>query len=130
MKKAFIILTTVLFATMAQGQTLTQQDLMGTWLVSNVENTNSNPKMASAMADAVINLYADNSFEIKEKQQSGANYTYKTTTHKNATWSYNPSTQTISTTRSKMTLKVSQSGGKTYFTDADSGLKFEVTKPI
>ena len=129
MKNAIMLLVLALFATSVHSQSLTQKDLTGTWLVRNVENSSSNLKMATAMKNAIINLYADNSFEIKEKQDDGT-YSYKTTTNKNATWSYNPSTQTISTTRSKMTLKVSQSGGKTYFTDADSGLKFEVTKPI
>ena len=129
MKNAILLFVLTLFATSVHSQSLTQKDLSGTWLVTNVENSNSNPKMAAAMKNAIINLYADNSFEIKEKQDDGT-YSYKTTTNKNATWSYNQSNNTINTTRTKMTLKVSQNGGKTYFTDSDSGLKFEVTKPI
>lgn len=82
------------------------------------------------MTNAVINLYADNSFEVKEKQQNGTTYTYNTTSNKNTTWSFNASTQTINTTRTKMTLKISKSGDKTFFTDSESGLKFEVNKPI
>ncbi len=130
MKNLITLFVFVLFAATAQSQSLTLKDITGTWLVVNVENSNSNPKMAEAMANAVINLYADNSFEIKEKQQNGTAYSYSTTSHKNATWSYNPSTQTITTTRTKMTLKVSKSGDKTFFTDSESGLKFEVNKPI
>ena len=130
MKKLISLFAFVLLAATAQSQSLTQKDVTGTWLVLNVENSSSNPKMAAAMANAVINLYADNSFEIKEKQGNGSPYTYNTTSHKNATWSYNPSTQTITTTRTKMTLKISKSGDKTFFTDSDSGLKFEVNKPI
>ena len=129
MKNAIMLFVLALFATSIHSQSLTQKDLTGTWLVTNVENSSSNPKMAAAMQKAVINLYADNSFEIKEKQDDGP-YSYKTTTNKNATWSYNPSTQTISITQSKMTLKVSQSGGKTDFTDSNSGLKFEVSQPM
>ena len=130
MKKLIALFTFVLFAVAAQSQSLTLKDVTGTWYVVNVENSNSNPKMAAAMANAVINLYADNSFEIKEKQENGSAYSYKTTSNKNATWSFNPSTQTITTTRAKMTLKISKSGGKIFFTDSESGLKFEVNKPI
>ncbi|MDC8001709.1 hypothetical protein POV26_11730 [Aequorivita todarodis] len=130
MKNLIALFVFVLLAATVQSQSLTQKDVTGTWLVTNVENSNSNPKMAAAMANAVINLYADNSFEIKERQANGTAYSYTTSTNKNATWSFNPSTQTISTTRSKMTLQISKSGDKTFFTDTDSGLKFEVMKPI
>ncbi len=130
MKNLIVLFAFVLFAVSAQSQSLTKKDITGTWLVQNVENSSSSPKMAAAMTNAVINLYADNSFEVKEKQENGTTYVYSTTTNKNATWSYNPSTQTISTTRTKMTLKISKSGDKIFFTDQDSGLKFEVMKPI
>jgi hypothetical protein len=130
MKNLIVLFAFVLFAATAQSQSLTQKDVTGTWLVVNVENSNSNPKMAAAMDNAVINLYADNSFEVKERQGNGPAYTYNTTTNKNATWSFNQSNQTINTTRSKMTLQISKSGDKTFFTDKDSGLKFEVMKPI
>lgn len=130
MKNLIALFAFVLIASTAQSQSLTLKDITGTWMVQNVENSSSNPKMATAMANAVINLYADNSFEIKEKNQNGTAYSYSTTSHKNATWSYNQSTQTITTTRTKMTLKISQSGDKTFFTDSESGLKFEVYKPI
>ncbi len=130
MKNLIVLFAFVLFAATAQSQSLTQKDVTGTWLVQNVENSGSNPKMAAAMTNAVINLYADNSFEVKERQQNGTAYVYSTTTNKNATWSYNPSTQTINTTRTKMALKISKSGDKVFFTDQDSGLKFEVIKPI
>jgi len=130
MKNLIVLFAFVLFAVSVQSQSLTQKDVTGTWLVQNVENSNTNPKMAAAMTNAVINLYADNSFEIKERQQNGTAYVYNTTTNKNATWSFNPSTQTINTTRSKMTLKISKNGDKIIFTDQNSGLKFEVIKPI
>lgn len=130
MKNLIVFFAFVLFAATAQTQSLTQKEVTGTWLVQNVENSNSNPTMAAAMTNAVINLYADNSFEVKERQQNGTAYVYNTTTNKNATWSYNPSTQTISTTRTKMTIKISKSGDKVFFTDQNSGLKFEVVKPI
>ncbi|MCZ4317457.1 hypothetical protein O4H26_00475 [Aequorivita viscosa] len=130
MKNIIALFAFILIAATVQSQSFSKKDITGTWLVQNVENSSSNPKMATAMANAVINLYADNSFEIKEKQEGGTAYSYATTTNKNATWSYNPSTQTISTTRTKITFKVSQSGDKVYFTDENSGLKFEVIKPI
>ncbi|MAP80140.1 MAG: hypothetical protein CL526_03530 [Aequorivita sp.] len=129
MKNIIILLAVILTSFAAQSQSLSKKDVTGTWFVQNVENITANPKMASAMAKAVINLYADSSFEIKQKQEGSA-YSYATTTHKNAKWSYNPSTQTINTTRSKMTFIISQSGDKIYFTDQNSGLKFEVVKPI
>ena len=81
MKNAIMLIVLALFATSVHSQSLTQKDLTGTWLVANVENSSSNPKMAAAMQNAVINLYADNSFEIKEKQADGT-YSYKTTTNK------------------------------------------------
>ncbi|MDP2688186.1 MAG: hypothetical protein Q8O62_13245 [Aequorivita sp.] len=130
MKNLIALFALVLFAGTVQSQSLTQNDITGTWLVVNVENSNSNPTMAAKMTNAIINLYADNSFEIKEKKEKGSAYEYNTTSHKNATWSYNPNTQTITTTRTKMTLKVSKSGDKVFFTDKDSGLKLEVLKPI
>ncbi len=130
MKNLIVLFAFVLFASTVQSQSLTQKDVTGTWLVVNVENSNSNPKMAAAMANAVINLYADNSFEIKEKNNNGNAYDYSTTSNKNATWSFNANTQTITTTRTKMTLKISKSGDKVFFTDQDSGLKFEVMKPV
>ncbi|CAM3313308.1 hypothetical protein [Aequorivita lipolytica] len=130
MKNLIILFAFVLFAATAQSQSLTQKDITGTWLVVNVENSSSNPQMAAAMTNAVINLYAENSFEVKEKQENGSAYVYNTTTNKNATWSFNPSTQTISTTRTKMSFKISKSGDKVFFTEQDSGLKLEVIKPI
>jgi hypothetical protein len=130
MKNLIVLFAFVLISATAQSQSLTLKDITGTWLVQNVENSSSNPKMAAAMTNAVINLYADNSFEIKEKQENGTAYAYNTTTNKNATWSYNQSTQTISTTRTKMSFKISKSGDKVFFTEQDSGLKFEVMKPI
>ncbi|HET8829822.1 MAG TPA: hypothetical protein VFM79_10800 [Pelobium sp.] len=130
MKNLIALFALVLFAGTVQSQSLTQNDITGTWFVVNVENNNSNPTMAAKMTNSLINLYADNSFEIKEKEEKGTNYVYNTTSHKNATWSYNPSTQTITTTRTKMTLKVSKSGDTVFFTDKDSGLKLEVFKPI
>ena len=130
MKNLIALLAIVLIAATAQSQSLNQKDVTGTWLVVNVENSNSNPKMAASMANAVINLYADNSFEVKERKENGTAYTYNTTSNKGATWSFNESNQTISTTRTKMTLKISKSGSQTFFTDKESGLKFEVMKPI
>ncbi|SRX54178.1 hypothetical protein [Aequorivita sp. CIP111184] len=130
MKNLIALFAFVIIAATAQSQSLTQKDVTGTWLVVNVENSNSNPKMAAAMTNAVINLYADNSFEVKEKQENGTAYVYNTTSNKNATWSFNASTQTINTTRTKMTFKISKSGDKIFFTDSESGLKFEVNKPI
>jgi hypothetical protein len=130
MKNLITLFTFVLLTATVQSQSLSQKDITGTWIVQNVENSNSNPKLAAAMTNAIINLYADNSFEIKEKQAGGTAYSYNTTSHRNATWSYNSSTQTITTTRSKMTFKVSESGDKVFFTDQNSGLKFEVIKPI
>ncbi|MEM0518043.1 MULTISPECIES: hypothetical protein [Aequorivita] len=130
MKNLITLFAFILLAANAQSQTLSQKEITGTWLVQSVENSSSNPKMAAAMANAVINLYADNSFEIKEKEPGGTAYSYTTTTHKNATWNYNASTQTITTTRSKITFKVSKNGEKVFFTDENSGLKFEVVKPI
>ncbi|MDN3724697.1 hypothetical protein QRD02_09895 [Aequorivita sp. SDUM287046] len=130
MKNILALFAFILIAATAQSQSLTQADVTGTWLVVNVENNSSNPKLAAAMQHAVINLYADNSFEIKERQQSGANYIYSTTSHKNATWNFNPGTQTITTNRANMTFKISKTGDKVFFTDQQSGLKFEVNKPI
>ncbi len=130
MKNLIVIFAVILFTATAQSQSFTQKDVTGTWLVQNVENSTSNPQMAAAMTNAVINLYADNSFEIKEREENGTAYVYNTTTNKNATWSFNPSTQTINTTRTKMTFKISKSGDKVFFTDQGSGLKFEVMKPI
>lgn len=129
MKNSVTLFACILFVFTVQSQTLTQEDLTGTWIVTKIENPNSNSKMAAAMNNAVINLYAENSFEVKEKQQGETAYSYKTTTNKNATWSFNPNTQTINTTRTNMTFKVSKSGDKVFFTDQKSGLKFEVEKP-
>lgn len=129
MKNLLALFAFVLIAATAQSQSLTQKDVTGTWIVVNVDNISSNPKMAAAMNNAVINLYADNSFEVKEKEANGAPYSYNTTSSKGATWSFNEGTQTISTTRSKMNFKISKSGNQTFFTDKDSGLKFEVKKP-
>ena len=130
MKNLIALFAIVLFVATAQSQSLTKTDVTGTWLVVNVENSSSNSKIASAMNNAVINFYADNTFEVKERSKNAAPYTYTTTTNRDATWSFNESNQTVSTTRSKMTFKISKSGDKTYFTDKDSGLKFEVMKPI
>ncbi len=129
MKNLIALFAFVLLSATVQSQSLTQKDITGTWIVANVENSNSNPKMATAMTNAILNLYADNSFEIKEKKENGKAYDYNTTSNKNATWSYDQSTQTITTTRTKMTLKVSKNGNQTFFTDSESGLKFEVVKP-
>ena len=130
MKKIIAFFAFVLIAATAQSQTQTQKDITGTWLVVNVENSSINPKVAAKMNKAVINLYADNSFEIKEKQEDGTPYSFKTTSKRNATWSYNPSSQTITTTGTKMIFKVSSSDNKVFFEDKDSGLKLEVVKPI
>ena len=130
MKKLIALFAFVLIAATAQSQTQTQKDITGTWLVVNVENSSSNPKVAAKMNKAVINLYADNSFEIKEKQEDGTPYSFKTTSKRNATWSFNPSSQTITTTGTKMIFKVSSSDNKVFFEEKDSGLKFEVVKPI
>ena len=129
MKNLIALFAFILIAVTAQSQNLTQKDISGTWLVVNVENSSSNPKMATEMKNAVINFYADNSFEIKQKQQDGTPYSFKTTSPKNATWSYNPSTETINTTGTKMTFKVASNNDKVYLEDINSGLKFEVIKP-
>lgn len=129
MKNLIALFVLVLIAATTQSQSLTQQEITGTWLVVKVENSASNPKMAAAMDQAVINFYADNSFELKEKQDDGKPYSFKTTSHKNAKWSFNPSTQTITTTGTKMSFKVSSSDNKVFLIDKDSGLKFEVRKP-
>ncbi len=130
MKKFITLFTLVLIAAAVQSQTLTQKDITGTWLVVNVENSSSNPKLAAKMNEAVINFYADNSFEIKEKQDDGTPYSFKTSTKKNAKWSFNPSSQTISTTGTKMTFNINSSNNKVFLEDKDSGLKYEVVKPI
>ncbi|SRR5690606_6551755 len=130
MKNVITLIAFVIFVAAAQSQSLSKKDVTGSWLVVNVENSSNNPKMAESMKHAVINLYADNSFEVKQKQENSTAYSYSTTSNKNATWSFNESNQTISTTRTKMTLKISKSGDTTFFTDAGSGLKFEVIKPI
>ncbi len=130
MKKLIALFAFVLIAATAQSQTQTQKDITGTWLVVNVENSSSNPKVAAKMNKAVINFYADKSFEIKEKQEDGTPYSFITTSKRNSTWSYNPSSQTITTAGTKMTFKVSSSDNKVFFEDKNSGLKYEVVKPI
>lgn len=130
MKKLIALFAFIFIAASVQSQSLTEKDITGTWLVVNVENSSSNQKVAAAMHKAVINFYADSSFEIKEKQEDGTPYSFKTTSHKNAKWSYDPNIQMITTTGTKMILKVSSSGDKVFLEDRDSGLKFEVMKPM
>jgi hypothetical protein len=130
MKNFIALFAFVLFAATAQSQSLSQQDITGSWRIVTVENASSNPKLAASMTNAWLNFNTDKSFELKEKQENGTAVTLNTVSQKNAEWSYNESNQTITTTRTKMTLKVSRNGNKVFFTDKDSGLKFEVIKPI
>ena len=130
MKKLITLFTFILFAISVQSQSLTNKDITGTWLVVKVENSNSNPKIAKALDQALLNFNADKSFEIKVRQQGNADSKYKVTSQKNAQWSYNESKQTITTTRSELTFKVTKKNEKMIFVDQKSGLRFEVVKPI
>jgi len=130
MKKLITLFAFILLAITAQSQSLTQEDISGTWMVVKVENSNKNPKVAKALNQALLNFNANKSFEIKTKQEGNSDSKYKVTSQKNATWSYNANNQTISTTRTNMTFKVTKKNNKLYFVDQKSGLSFEVTKPI
>lgn len=130
MKKIIALFTFILFAFSVQSQSLTTKDITGSWLVVKVENSNSNPKIANALDQALLNFNADKSFEIKVRQQGNADSKYKVTSQKNAQWSYNESKQTITTTRSDLTFKVTKKNEKMIFVDQKSGLRFEVIKPI
>ena len=129
MKKLITLFAFVLFVATAQSQSLTEKDIAGTWLVVHVENGNSNPKVAQALNRALLNFKADKSFEIKTKQEGNSDSKYKVTSQKNATWSYNANKQTIKTTRTNMTFKVTKKNDKLFFVDQESGLSFEVVKP-
>lgn len=129
MKKLITLFSFVFFVATAQSQSLTEKDIAGTWLVVNVENSSSNPKVAKTLTHALLNFNTDKSFEIKTKQAGNSDSKYMITSQKNATWSYNANKQTIKTTRTNMTFKVSKKNDKLFFVDQESGLSFEVVKP-
>jgi hypothetical protein len=128
MKKIITFFALILLVATAQSQSLTAKDITGSWLVVKVENSNSNPKVAKALNQALLSFNANKSFQIKVKQESNSDSQYKVASKKDATWSYNESKQTITTTRKNMTFKVSKKNEKLFFVDQNSGLKFEVKK--
>lgn len=130
MKNLIALFAFILIAVTAQSQSLTNKDITGTWQVVNVENSNSNPKLAKILSNALLNFYPDKSFELKEKVENGAVSKFNTTSQKNAQWSYNENSQTIKTTRTNMTFKVTKKNDKLFFVDQESGLRIEVVKPI
>lgn len=130
MKNLIALFAFVLIAATAQSQSFTDGDITGAWRIVNIENNSVNPKMAATMTNAWLIFDTNKSFELKEKQSDTPTSQYKTTSNKNAAWSYNQSTKTITISRTKMNFKVSESNGKIYFTDNDSGLKLEVIRPI
>jgi len=128
MKKTIALFAFIILAATAHSQSLTETDISGVWKITNVENGHIDPELAAKMQYAFLYFHNDKSFELKEKGNDPAN-PLTTTSHKNARWSYNAPAQTLTTTRTKMTLKVSTSNNKIFFTDTESGLKFEVIKP-
>ncbi len=130
MKKLITLFAFFLFAITVQSQSVTTKDITGSWLVVKVENSKSNPKVANALKQAILNFNTDKSFVVKVRQQGNGDSNYKVTSQKNAQWSYNESKQIISTTRSDMTFKVTKSNEKIIFVEQKSGLRIEVVKPI
>ena len=115
MKKLITLFAFFLFAITVQSQSVTTKDITGSWLVVKVENSKSNPKVANALKQAILNFNTDKSFVVKVRQQGNGDSNYKVTSQKNAQWSYNESKQIISTTRSDMTFKVTKSNEKKGF---------------
>jgi hypothetical protein len=130
MKKILAFFTIILIAATAHSQSLTEKDIKGTWQVLSVENAASNPSLETEMYAAQFNFYADHSFALKIKKDTTPAPKYDTTSSKNANWNYNPSTQTISIPKEKMTLKVDKSNGQVRFVDQKTGVTYIVSKPI
>lgn len=130
MKNIIALFAFAIITVTAQSQSLSQNEITGTWKVVSIENSSKNQTLAKEMTDAYLNFQRDKSFILKTKEDLSARAPYKTTSSENSQWSYNSNSQTIKLTKTKMSLKVVKNGDKVFFIDQDSGLKFEVIKPI
>lgn len=130
MKNIIALFAFLLIATYAQGQSITEKELTGTWQVVSVENPTSNPKAAQEMDRAFLNFNGDQSFSLRTRKDNSQQSDYETSSAKNSQWSYNSSTQTILIPRAKMTIKVNGSGNRAVFTIQETGLRLQMTKPI
>ncbi len=127
MKNLIVLLAFVLITAAANSQSISEKETSGTWQVSAIADSGSKPEQAEELNGALFDLYTDHSFQLRTKKGSGANTIYEES-FRNATWSYNPTTQTINTGKG-MKIKVSQIENKIFFELLGTEIKFEVFKP-
>lgn len=125
MKKLLFIFVLALLTSGLQGQSLAEKEITGTWFVKDVVELGTKPKKAKEMTSAYIDIYPDYSFQLRLKTAKGYENNFT-----NATWSYNETTQTITTSDDRFPIKILKANNKMIFELSGTGIQLEVVKPI
>ncbi|QAA82639.1 hypothetical protein EI546_13330 [Aequorivita sp. H23M31] len=127
MKNLTLFLILALFTCAVQSQTLTENEITGTWQVVDVVEVGTKPKQAKEMVASYIDILPDHSFQIRMRNIASKKFENKFDGYK---WNYNTSSQTIELSKGDMSIKPSKSNGKMYFEIPETGMKLEVVMPI
>lgn len=125
MKNLIVLFALMLFSVTAQSQSVTEDEITGTWQVMNIVDAGAQPKQAEEMIAAYFDIYPDYNFQIRMKTSKGYQDTFK-----NYKWSFNEDTQTIEMNNGNMSIKVFKNDDKMVFELPGTGIKLEVVKPI
>ncbi len=125
MKNLIFLFVLALFTSAVQSQSLTEKEITGTWQVVSIADEGNNPKEAKEMVFAYIDLYPDHTFQLRMKTAKGHINTFK-----NATWSFDEATQTITNSDGRFPIIVSKINSKIIFELSGIGMKLEVVMPM
>lgn len=125
MKNLILLFVLALVTSTVQSQSLTEKEITGTWQIMKAIEIGNKPKKAKELIAAYIDIYPDYNFQLRMKTSKGYENTFN-----NATWSFDATTQTITTSDGRFPIKASKSNDKMVFELVGTGIKLEVVRPI
>lgn len=129
MKNLTILLLSILFTSAVQSQSITKQEITGTWQVVKVVEAGTEPNQAEEMVAAYFDIHPDHNFQLRLKRNDRPSKGYDEI-FRNSTWSYDESTQTIKFQDDRFPIKASKVDDKIIFELLGTGMKLEVIKPM
>ncbi len=130
MKNLLIIFLLALFAVPVQGQSLTDEDISGTWQVVKIEESRTDPKIARELEKAYFDFYWDHTFVLRTLKSNSGKPDFKIISAPEAKWNFDTDTQTIHIVGNNTIIKVEGNTDQAIFTIMETGMKLRVSKPI
>lgn len=126
MKNISLLLLALLGFTV-QSQSLTEEEISGTWIVVAIAEPGAKPEAAKAMKKAYFDLYPDHRFQLRMKKKSENKHEAM---YQNYSWRFDQATQTVYLSNDTFPIKINRENDKVYFKLLGTGTKLEMLRPM